>query len=118
MPIAFTGMPAKGRGVVQSLEPAGRYTDAGSIPQFPKAARGFSHSQLLTALSCGVPKACNRMHQHLRECEQSQTPAAISLLGHAKILHTLVGMASAALAAAVALNRYGDPNFLQAINGV
>ena len=41
MLIAFTGVPVTGRGVVQLLEPARRNSDAGSIPQFPKAARDF-----------------------------------------------------------------------------
>ena len=52
MLIAFTGVPATGRGVVQLPEPARRNTDAGSIPQFPKEAKDFlpestSHCTLL-----------------------------------------------------------------------
>ena len=36
---------------------------------------------------------------------------AIILFGHIKMLHTLVGMGRAALAATVAIPRYGDLNF-------
>ena len=44
---------------------------------------------------------CNRLHQHLCARYKSQTLPAIPLSGHRKILHTLIGMGSAALAAAV-----------------
>ena len=40
------------------------------------------------------------------------------LFGYTKILHTLVGMRSAALVAAVALLRQGEPNVPQGINEV
>ena len=42
---------------------------------------------------------------------KSRTLAAIPLFGYTKTLHTRVGMGSAALAAAVALPMYSDPNF-------
>ena len=42
-----------------------------------------------------------RLHQYLCARQNSQTLAAIPLCGHTKILHTLVAMGSAALAAAV-----------------
>ena len=44
--------------------------------------------------------------------------AAIPLFGHTKIPHRLLETGSAALAAAVALPRQGDPNFPQWINEV
>ena len=47
---------------------------------------------------------------------KSQTLAAIRVSEHKKILHTLVVMGSAALAAAVALNRPGDITFPRRMN--
>ena len=39
-----------------------------------------------------IAPTCNYMLQHLAACWKSQTQAAKQLLGHTKILHTLVGM--------------------------
>ena len=44
--------------------------------------------------------------------------AAIPFLGHTKILHMLVTMGSAALAAGVVLARYGGLNYVHGINAV
>ena len=54
----------------------------------------------------------------VRPLKISNTGSHIPLFGHMKILHTLVGMGSAALAAAVASPRQGDPNFPPGINEV
>ena len=70
----------------------------------PGAARDFSpRVNFQCRLSYGARTApvCNRMHRHLCARYNSQTLAAIPLCGHTKILHTLIGMGSAALAAAV-----------------
>ena len=44
---------------------------------------------------------CSHRHQHLCTRYKSQTLAVVPLFGHTKILHTLIGMGSAALKAAV-----------------
>ena len=44
--------------------------------------------------------------------------AAIPFFGHTKILHMLVWIGSAALAAAVVLPRYGGLNYARGINEV
>ena len=79
---------------------AKRNTDAGSIPRYGKGF--FSQSQLpvQTVLRCPYSPVCNRMHQHLCARYKSQTLAAVPLSGHTKILHTLIEVGSAALAAA------------------
>ena len=50
--------------------------------------------------SVRISHVYSRMHQHLCARYQSQTLAAVPLFWHTKILHTLIGMGSAALAAA------------------
>ena len=54
-------------------------------------------------LSYGICTApvCSYMHQHLCAHLKSQMLATIPLFGHTKILHTLIGMGSAALVMAV-----------------
>ena len=60
--------------------------------------RGVLNFQCRLSYGVRAAPACNRMHQHL--CK-SRTLAAIPVFGHKKMLHSLVGMDSAALAAAV-----------------
>ena len=70
-------------------------TDVGSSP---KCSKGFfSQSQLsVQTLTVSVqPPVRNRMHQHICARYKSQTPAAIPLFGHRKLLHILIGMGSA-----------------------
>ena len=65
------------------------------------AARDISPRVNLQCRLCYIistAPVCNRLHQY--PCE-SQTLAAIPLFGVTKILHTLIGMGSAVLAAAV-----------------
>ena len=59
--------------------------------------------------------ACNNINAHVKN---PQTLAPIPWFGHRKLLHTLIGMGSAVLAAAVPVPRVGDPNFLHGINAV
>ena len=53
----------------------------------------FGRASFQDRPSYSVRKApvCNRMHQHLCAYCQSQTLAAVPLLGHVKIPHTLIG---------------------------
>ena len=70
----------------------------------PDAARDFSpRVSFQCRLTYGVRAApgCNRMHHCLCARQKSQTLAAVPLLGQTKILYALIGMSSAALAAAV-----------------
>ena len=70
--------------------------------QVPGAERDFSTKvSFRCKLSYGVRTApvCNRMLQHLCACSKFPVLAAIPLFGHTTILHTLIGMGSAALAA-------------------
>ena len=90
---------------------------------FPAAARDFLPESSFSADSYGVRTApvCNRMLQH--QCTRLTIPNAgwvpfCTLFGHAKIVRTPVEMGSAALAAAAALPRQGDPNFPQGINEI
>ena len=72
--------------------------------QVPGAVRDFSTKvNFRCKLSYGVRTApvCNRMFQQLCACSKFPVPAAIPLFGHTTILHTLIGMGSADLAAAV-----------------
>ena len=53
------------------------------------------------ALTLSVqPPVCNCMHIYAH-VKKSEALAAVALFGHTEILHTLIGMGSAALAAAV-----------------
>ena len=67
----------------------------------PGAARDCSarvNFQYRLSYCVRTAPVCNRMHQHL--CAHSPALIAIPLFGHTKILHTLIRMGSAALAAA------------------
>ena len=71
----------------------------------PQSSKGFfSRSQIAGQTHLQYVRtapACNHMHQHLCAHQKSQTLAATPVSGHTKVLHTLIGMGSAALAAAV-----------------
>ena len=87
--------------------------------RFPGAASGFAPwVRFWCRLSYGVRTAglCSQRHQHL--CARYKIPnngSNIPLFGHRKIQHTFIGIGSAAFAAAVALPRYGKPNYPQEI---
>ena len=70
----------------------------------PAAARDFSpRVDFQCRLSYGVRTApvCSHMHQHLCARQKFQCLATMPLFGHPKILQALIGVGSAALAAAV-----------------
>ena len=58
----------------------------------------FSADSLTVSVQPPCAVVCINICAHVKK---SQTLTAIPLLGHRKILHTLIGMGSAALAAAV-----------------
>ena len=63
----------------------------------PGSERDFSHSQI----SVQTLLRCSYSHQHLHARKTLQTLAAIPLFRRTNILHAMIGMGSAALAAAV-----------------
>ena len=71
----------------------------------PGAARDFPPRESTSSadsLTVSVQTLCaNAMHQHLCAHSKSQTAVPLLLFGHTKILHSLVGMGSAAFVAAV-----------------
>ena len=70
----------------------------------PDAARGFlpEPASSVECLTLSVqPRVCIRKYQDRGSRQKSQTLTATPLFGHTKIQHTLIGMGSAALAAAV-----------------
>ena len=79
-----------------------RNTDAGSIAQCCKVFSPRVSFQCRLSYSVRTAPVCSCMHQHLYTRYKSQTLTAIPLFGYRKMLHTLVGMGSAALGAAVA----------------
>ena len=79
-----------------------RNTDAGSSPRcderifLPESTSGAESFTMSVQTPCAV--ACINICTHVKD---SKTLAAIPLFGRTKMLHTLVGMGSAALAAAL-----------------
>ena len=101
-PFTVTLSGGTARWVQRPTEKPRRNTDAGSSP---RCGMGFfSHCQLPAQSFLRCPYS-PRVQLHAstsgRPLKKSQTLAAIPLFGHTKILHTLRGMGSAALAAAV-----------------
>ena len=70
----------------------------------PQCSKGFS-SFGADSRTEFVQSICNHLHQHLHVCSEFEALAFILLSGYTKILHTLIGMGSAALVAALALAR-------------
>ena len=79
-----------------------RNTDAGLIAPCCKVFSPRVSFQCRLSYSVRTAPVCSCMHQHLYTRYKSQTLTAIPLFGYRKMLHTLVGMGSAALGAAVA----------------
>ena len=67
--------------------------------------------QTLFSLMVSIQPPCAVSSISVRTLKTPSTVSYIPLFGHTKILHTLVGMGSAALAATVPYPGYGDPNF-------
>ena len=88
-------------GGTRSLKlPIYRYTDADSSPRYGKGF--FSQSRLVvqTLLRCPYsPRVKSQASTPVRRFKK--TKPTVALFGHTKILHTLVGMRSAAHASAV-----------------
>ena len=84
---------------------------------FPDTARDLSPSQLLWLVySVRLPCPCVQLHASTSTC-MLKIPNTGSYT-HKKIMHTLVRMNSAALAAAVAVPMWGSPHFPQGIHEV
>ena len=87
----------------------------GLILQCGKGILSQSQLSVQTLLWCLYKPLRARINICVHVEKKSQTMAATPLFGHPKILHTMARMGSAALVAAVALPRSGDPNFPRGI---
>ena len=88
--------------VVEHLTEKTRHnSDAGSIAPCCKVFSPTVSFQCRLSYTVPTAPVCSCMHQHLCTRYKSQTLTAIPLFGYRKMLHTQVGMGSAALGAAV-----------------